>query len=101
MTGGGQADTLVGGGGADVIDGRGGDDTINATLEYAQAFESPGSVDGADSVTCGPGDDEVMADANDDVAVDCERIRLGLARSPRRSSSRRSPRAPTAKASCG
>ena len=82
MTGGGQADTLVGGGGADVIDGRGGDDTINATLEYAQAFESPGSVDSADSVTCGSGDDEVLADANDDVAVDCERTRLGLAVAP-------------------
>ena len=77
ITGGGQADTLVGGGGADVIDGRGGDDTINATLEYAQACESPGSVDGADTVTCGAGDDDVTADANDDVAVDCERIRLG------------------------
>ncbi len=82
ITGGGRADTLVGGGGGDVIDGRGGDDTINATLEYAQAFESPGSVDSADTVTCGAGDDEVMADANDDVAVDCERIRLGLPVAP-------------------
>ena len=79
ITGGGQADTLVGGGGADVIDGRGGDDTINATLDYAQSAESPGSVDRADTVTCGTGDDAVMADENDDVAVDCERIRLGLA----------------------
>jgi Ca2+-binding RTX toxin-like protein len=82
ITGGGQADTLVGGGGADVIDGRGGDDTINATLDYAQSFESPGSVDRADTVSCGAGDDEVMADENDDVAVDCERIRLGFPVAP-------------------
>lgn len=79
ITGGAQDDSLIGGGGADVIDGRGGDDSINATLQYAQSFESPGSVDGADTVTCGAGDDEVVADANDDVAVDCERVRLGAA----------------------
>lgn len=77
ITGGNQADTLVGGGGIDAIDGRGGDDTINATLQYAQASESPGAVDGADTVTCGAGSDDVTADANDEVAVDCEHVRIG------------------------
>jgi Ca2+-binding RTX toxin-like protein len=82
ITGGGADDTLVGGGGADVIDGRGGDDEINATLQYAQAGETPDSVDGVDKVTCGAGDDEVMADPSDDVDVDCERIRIGLLAGP-------------------
>jgi Ca2+-binding RTX toxin-like protein len=82
ITGGGADDTLVGGGGADVLDGRGGDDVINATLQYAQAAESPGSTDGVDTVTCGAGDDEVMADPDDDVAVDCERVRFGLFAGP-------------------
>jgi len=36
----------------------------------------------ADNVTCGTGNDRVMADANDTYRIDCERIRVGLAGGP-------------------
>ena len=35
-----------------------------------------------DNVTCGTGNDRVMADANDTYRIDCERIRVGLAGGP-------------------
>jgi Ca2+-binding RTX toxin-like protein len=71
------ANSLTGSGGADVLDGGGGDDSIDATVQDLR--DGP---DGPDTVTCGAGNDEVMADANDKVAVDCERIRVGLSGGP-------------------
>jgi hypothetical protein len=76
ITGDAGANALTGSGGADVLAGGAGDDSIDATLRDAQA------PDGADTVTCGAGNDDVMADANDTVAVDCERIRVGLFAGP-------------------
>jgi hypothetical protein len=72
ITGDARANSLSGGGGADVLDGGGGDDSIDATVQDAPAS------DGADTVTCGAGNDDVVADANDKVALDCERIRVGV-----------------------
>jgi Ca2+-binding RTX toxin-like protein len=66
---------LTGGGGADVLDGRGGNDTIDATLRGAAVGDAP---DGPDSVSCGAGEDRAIADANDTVGIDCERIQVGL-----------------------
>jgi hypothetical protein len=79
ITGDDGPNALAGSGGADVLAGGGGDDTIDATLQDAQAAGGP---DGSDRVTCGAGDDAVVADANDTVAVDCERIRVGLSADP-------------------
>jgi hypothetical protein len=75
ITGDAGANSLVGTDGADVLDGGGGDDSINATLLDAQ---SSGGADGPDTVTCSAGDDDVVADENDKVGIDCERIRVGL-----------------------
>ncbi|MEA2218034.1 MAG: hypothetical protein QOJ35_660 [Solirubrobacteraceae bacterium] len=74
-----RANSLTGSGGADVLDGGGGDDAIDATLRDRPASEGP---DGPDTVTCGAGNDDVVADENDKVAVDCERIRVGLPAGP-------------------
>jgi hypothetical protein len=79
ITGDARANALVGSGGADVLDGGGGDDSIDATLQGAQASGGP---DGPDTVTCGAGNDDVVADENDAAGVDCERIRVGLASGP-------------------
>jgi hypothetical protein len=62
-----------------VLDGGGGDDSIDATLHDAQASDGP---DGPDTVRCGAGHDDVVADENDKVGVDCERIRVGLSAGP-------------------
>jgi len=79
ITGDARANSLTGSGGADVLDGAGSDDSINATLEDAQASDGP---DGPDTVTCGAGNDDVVADANDKAGVDCESIRVGVSVSP-------------------
>jgi hypothetical protein len=79
ITGDARANALTGSGGADVLAGGGGDDSIDATLQDVPASDGP---DGPDTVTCGAGDDEVAADRGDKVAVDCERIRVGLAGGP-------------------
>jgi RTX calcium-binding nonapeptide repeat (4 copies) len=79
ITGDGRANALTGSGGADVIDGAGGDDSIDATLQDAQASDA---ADGPDTVTCGAGNDDVMADENDTPRIDCERIRVGVAAGP-------------------
>jgi hypothetical protein len=79
ITGDARANSLTGSGGADVLDGGGGDDSINATLQDAQASVGP---DGPDTVTCGAGTDDVVADENDRAGVDCERIRVGLSGGP-------------------
>ena len=74
-----RANSLTGSGGADVLDGGGGDDSIDATLQNAQAAGGP---DGPDTVSCGAGNDAVVADENDKAGVDCERIRVGLTAGP-------------------
>jgi Ca2+-binding RTX toxin-like protein len=79
ITGDAGANALTGAGGADVLDGGGGDDSINATLQDAQAADGP---DGPDTVTCGAGNDDVVADQDDKAGVDCERIRVGLSGGP-------------------
>jgi Ca2+-binding RTX toxin-like protein len=79
LTGDARANKLTGSEGADVLAGGGGDDSIDATLKDVPAS---GESDAPDSVTCGAGDDDVAADANDKVAVDRERIRVGLAGGP-------------------
>jgi Ca2+-binding RTX toxin-like protein len=73
------ANSLAGAGGADVLDGGAGDDSIDATLRYGDAAAGR---DGRDAVTCGAGNDVVAADDDDKVAVDCERIRVGVAAGP-------------------
>jgi Ca2+-binding RTX toxin-like protein len=79
VTGDARANSLIGSGGADVLEGGGGDDTINATLQDAHAAGGP---DGPDTVRCGAGNDDVVADENDTAGVDCERIRVGLSAGP-------------------
>jgi hypothetical protein len=79
ITGDAGANSLTGAGGGDVLDGAGGDDSINATLQEAQASDGPG---GPDTVTCGAGNDDVVADENDKAGVDCERVRVGLSAGP-------------------
>jgi Ca2+-binding RTX toxin-like protein len=76
ISGDGDANALTGAGGADVLDGGGGDDTIDATVALGRP------ADGADTVRCGSGNDDVSAEANDRVAVDCEAIRVGGASGP-------------------
>jgi hypothetical protein len=74
-----RANSLSGAGGADVLDGGGGDDAIDATVQGPQASDGP---DGPDTVTCGTGNDDVVADENDKVGVDCERVRVGVSGGP-------------------
>lgn len=76
IVGDGGANVLTGGAGADVLDGAGGDDTIDATLSPVGPSDGP---DGRDAVACGAGSDSVSADADDAIAVDCERVRVGSA----------------------
>jgi hypothetical protein len=79
ITGDARANSLVGSGGADVLDGGGGDDSIDATLHDVPASGGP---DGPDTVICGAGNDDVVADENDKAGVDCETIHVGLADGP-------------------
>jgi hypothetical protein len=62
LIGGSGGDRLVGGAGADRLIGGEGDDHITAR---------DGEVD---SVSCGGGDDAVVADAEDEVGADCEHV---------------------------
>jgi hypothetical protein len=79
ITGNARANSLTGSGGADVLDGGGGDDSIDTTLQDVQASGGP---DAPDTVTCGAGNDDVLADKNDKVGVDCERVRAGFSGGP-------------------
>ena len=74
ITGDERANTLTGSGGRDLIEGGGGDDQIVAT-----AYGVP---DGPDTVRCGAGADQVVADPGDGAGVDCEAIRVGLTGGP-------------------
>ena len=91
------ADRIDGGTGNDRLDGGFGDDTIvggpgrdqiSADLaggdcgplwcKYPYGNDTVDARDGeADSVTCGAGDDKVLADAADTVAPDCEQVERG------------------------
>jgi len=103
LTGGPGADTLIAYDSADAIDGRGGDDVIEGgygddvisggsgrdqvnadagsnscnflVCRIGSGNDTVDLRDGeVDSVVCGPGTDTVVADANDTVAGDCERV---------------------------
>ena len=52
-------------------------DTVNGGRGHDRIYVRDGE---PDRVTCGPGNDRVMADYRDDVAKDCERVRRGRAR---------------------
>ena len=69
-------DRIFGGFGDDKMEGEEGNDTLvggpDDDFIDAAAGESPGSVD---TVNCGTGVDEVLANASDQVAADCEQVR--------------------------
>jgi hypothetical protein len=62
-------DTLKGTNGADKLLGKGGNDVLGL-------FNKPAK---RDFVTCGRGFDRVLADTEDLVAPDCEKVAVGLA----------------------
>ena len=66
LTGGTGSDTIIGSPGTDAVSGGTGNDTIDVS-----------GAGPADSVSCGPGRDVVHADADDEVAADCERVLAG------------------------
>jgi hypothetical protein len=80
LLGGAGADRLNGGAGADALFGGAGDDRLTGGAGSDSLFGGEGddhlvARDGeADAVTCGPGDDTVVADAEDQVAADCEHV---------------------------
>lgn len=63
LSGGAGADRIAGGRDADLLAGGAGDDVV---LAAADGFP--------DGVTCGPGDDVVVADTSDRVGEDCESV---------------------------
>jgi Ca2+-binding RTX toxin-like protein len=76
-------DTLSGGGGDDVIDGGTGADTISGDGGDDVILARDGEVD---RIACGDGIDSVVADAQDEVAADCEVRGIAAARDRRRPS---------------
>ena len=60
--------------GADTFDGGPGDDGISGQDTYGPPF--------ADRITCGPGNDRVLADELDVVDADCERVDRKTAKQP-------------------
>ena len=80
--GGRRADRLSGGRGRDCLDGRGGNDRLDGRGGADQLAGGSGrdllrARDGAfDALRCGSGRDTVIADRQDFVAADCERVRL-------------------------
>jgi Ca2+-binding RTX toxin-like protein len=73
-------DRITGDRGSDTIDGGAGNDRIYGNLGDDSISGGPGNDrinvvgGGRDTVRCGPGDDQVFADAHDIVAPDCEHI---------------------------
>lgn len=59
-----DADKITAGKGPDKIRARGGDDRVRVAGGFA------------DKVDCGPGDDKVVADFDDKIAADCERLKV-------------------------
>jgi Ca2+-binding RTX toxin-like protein len=76
-------DTLSGGAGADVVDGGTGADTISGDAGDDVILARDGEVD---RIACGDGVDSVVADAQDDVAADCEVRGIAPSRDRRRPS---------------
>ncbi len=80
LLGGPRGDTLRGHGGNDRIEGRGGNDTLFGGHGSDVLLGGPGddrilSRDGdRDSISCGPGNDAVVADKDDQVAGDCQQV---------------------------
>ena len=73
LYGGEDLDTLAGGEGSDLLHGGSGEDTMRAG-RGDDLIDARG--DGAaDEIACGAGADIVYADASDEVADDCERVR--------------------------
>ena len=74
-------DYLEGGYGRDTVDGGPGDDRVfgnqgRDALAGGDGDDRISAVDGAvDRISCGPGRDTVIADADDVVARDCEAVR--------------------------
>lgn len=82
LTGGYGNDTIVGGPGPDKIagdrDGR--CNELHCDLSPGSSSDTIDALDGeADTVSCGPGQDSVKADAQDTVAPDCETVTRGAA----------------------
>jgi Ca2+-binding RTX toxin-like protein len=74
IVGGPGDDTLLGGAGNDVIVGGPGSDRIAGGI----GRDTIRTVDGeVDHISCGAGRDRVLADAQDDVAGDCEKVVRG------------------------
>jgi hypothetical protein len=67
LFGGAGDDRLAGGADLDSLDGGDGNDWINSSGDLGGAFIG-------DSVHCGPGQDEVLIDRDDQVAPDCETV---------------------------
>jgi Ca2+-binding RTX toxin-like protein len=80
ITGGSGADKLKGGNGSDAIDGNSGNDNItggfgNDDITAGSGNDTINTLDGqVDAVDCGSGRDHVIADKQDDVAKDCEKV---------------------------
>jgi Ca2+-binding RTX toxin-like protein len=78
IRGGAFADTLTGNGLANVVWGRNGADTINPgagsdTVDAGDGADSITTTDGeVDTVACGAGIDQPIADVSDQLASDCE-----------------------------
>ena len=78
-----RADTIRGGSGADLLCGRGGPDILTGGGGKDRIFGQGGNdriktQDGVfDVIGCGAGRDTVLADENDLVGFDCERVTLG------------------------
>ena len=83
INGGAAADRLSGGGGVDVIRGDAGNDRLSGGRSRDSLLGNSGddrinALDGArDRISCGTGNDRVVADRIDRVAGNCETIRRG------------------------
>ena len=83
LLGGAGADRVWGGSGNDRLFGESGNDQLtgDAGADHVQAGRGADTVRvrgrGHDHVTCGPGDDRVIADRHDTVARSCERVNRG------------------------
>jgi len=77
IVGDGDPEALLGGGGGDQLEGKGGADTFAAGDGDDTVFARDGAPDAA--ISCGPGNDRALVDANDFVAADCEDVDRGAA----------------------
>src|SRR3954451_7501786 len=80
LTGNDQANVLTGNGGADTLEGRGGADSFkggNANDQILARTPTEGTSDKDALISCGGGQDRVLADPEDVVDADCEDIDCG------------------------